>query len=355
MNLIINNNKFYFPSFLKKTSSILPNDSPDALLKSKPIIFTLFFSTNFEDLISIRIAIGSGVAFLVAQLIDVQIFDQLRKKKWFIAPITSSFIGSTVDTFALTVAIAGTATVGTLAAASATAANLSDGVHPNVYTNSVTAAATSTLTATPQGTLGGLGVKTLTVTTVAASTFATAVATVATSTTNVVGTNVAAPSLSAMNNYKMAPSQTSFTFDVTGLTPSTSFTYDITATPVITVNGAAYTSGADTTAIASATGTATFVIVATTPADTNTVVLDINNAGTTNIAGQVNATVTYTAPVYAVTLSSPTATSLTVTGSTLTYVGSIADQYGNKLGGATVTATGTNTIAAGNTTSTATT
>jgi len=52
------------------------------------IIFTLFFSTNFEDLISIRIAIGSGVAFLVAQLIDVQIFDQLRKKKWFIAPLT---------------------------------------------------------------------------------------------------------------------------------------------------------------------------------------------------------------------------------------------------------------------------
>ena len=39
------------------------------------IIFTLFFSTNFEDLISIRIAIGSGVAFLVAQLIAVQIFD----------------------------------------------------------------------------------------------------------------------------------------------------------------------------------------------------------------------------------------------------------------------------------------
>ena len=63
------------------------------------IIFTLFFSTNFEDLISIRIAIGSGVAFLVAQLIDVQIFDQLRKKKWFVAPLTSSLIGSTIDTF----------------------------------------------------------------------------------------------------------------------------------------------------------------------------------------------------------------------------------------------------------------
>ena len=36
---------------------------------------------------------------LVAQLLDVQIFDQLRKKKWFVAPLTSSFIGSTVDTF----------------------------------------------------------------------------------------------------------------------------------------------------------------------------------------------------------------------------------------------------------------
>jgi uncharacterized integral membrane protein (TIGR00697 family) len=63
------------------------------------ISFTLLFSTNFADLISVRIAIGSGAAFLVAQLLDVQIFDQLRKKKWFVAPLTSSFIGSAVDTF----------------------------------------------------------------------------------------------------------------------------------------------------------------------------------------------------------------------------------------------------------------
>ena len=63
------------------------------------ISFTLLFSTNFADLISVRIAIGSGTAFLVAQLIDVQIFDKLRKKKWFVAPLTSSFIGSAVDTF----------------------------------------------------------------------------------------------------------------------------------------------------------------------------------------------------------------------------------------------------------------
>ncbi len=63
------------------------------------ISFTLIFSTNFSDLISLRIAIGSGTAFIVAQLLDVQIFDQLRKKKWFVAPLTSSCIGSIVDTF----------------------------------------------------------------------------------------------------------------------------------------------------------------------------------------------------------------------------------------------------------------
>ena len=63
------------------------------------ISFTVIFSTNFADLISVRIAIGSGTAFLVAQLLDVQIFDKLRKREWFIAPLTSSLIGSTIDTF----------------------------------------------------------------------------------------------------------------------------------------------------------------------------------------------------------------------------------------------------------------
>ena len=62
------------------------------------IIFTLIFSTNFADLISVRIAIGSGTALLVAQLLDVKIFDKLRKKLWFVAPLASSLIGSTVDT-----------------------------------------------------------------------------------------------------------------------------------------------------------------------------------------------------------------------------------------------------------------
>ena len=58
----------------------------------------MIFATNYSDLISVRIAIGSGTAFIIAQLLDVQIFDQLRMKKWFVAPLTSSLIGSTVDT-----------------------------------------------------------------------------------------------------------------------------------------------------------------------------------------------------------------------------------------------------------------
>ena len=62
------------------------------------ILLTLFFSTNFQDLISIRIAIGSGTAFLVAQLLDVQVFDKLRKKLWYVAPLVSSFFGSSIDT-----------------------------------------------------------------------------------------------------------------------------------------------------------------------------------------------------------------------------------------------------------------
>ena len=63
------------------------------------VFLTLYFSTNYSNFISIRIAIGSGTAFLVAQLIDVNIFDRLRKKIWFTAPLVSSLIGSSIDTF----------------------------------------------------------------------------------------------------------------------------------------------------------------------------------------------------------------------------------------------------------------
>ena len=63
------------------------------------ISFTLFFSTNFSDTISIRIAIGSGTAFIISQRLDVYIFDKLRKKYWFIPPLASSINGSVIDTF----------------------------------------------------------------------------------------------------------------------------------------------------------------------------------------------------------------------------------------------------------------
>jgi len=63
------------------------------------VFITLYFSTNYSDFISVRIAVGSGTAFLVAQLIDVNIFDKLRKKIWYAAPLASSLIGSSIDTF----------------------------------------------------------------------------------------------------------------------------------------------------------------------------------------------------------------------------------------------------------------
>ena len=63
------------------------------------VFLTLFISTNFSDIISIRIAIGSGTAFFIAQNLGVKIFDILRKESWYIAPLTSSVFASIVDTF----------------------------------------------------------------------------------------------------------------------------------------------------------------------------------------------------------------------------------------------------------------
>ena len=63
------------------------------------VLFTLYFSTNYSDFISVRIAIGSGTAFLIAQLVDVNIFDKMRKKVWYLAPLVSSLVGSSIDTF----------------------------------------------------------------------------------------------------------------------------------------------------------------------------------------------------------------------------------------------------------------
>jgi uncharacterized integral membrane protein (TIGR00697 family) len=53
---------------------------------------------EFGPLVTLRIAIGSGVAFLTAQLLDVVVFDRLRSGAWWRAPLASTLIGSTIDT-----------------------------------------------------------------------------------------------------------------------------------------------------------------------------------------------------------------------------------------------------------------
>lgn len=53
---------------------------------------------EFGPLVTLRIALGSGIAFLTAQLLDVSIFDKMRDGAWWRAPLASTLIGATVDT-----------------------------------------------------------------------------------------------------------------------------------------------------------------------------------------------------------------------------------------------------------------
>ena len=53
---------------------------------------------EFGPLVTLRIAIGSGIAFLMAQLIDVAVFNRLREGAWWRAPLASTLIGSSIDT-----------------------------------------------------------------------------------------------------------------------------------------------------------------------------------------------------------------------------------------------------------------
>ena len=53
---------------------------------------------EFGHLVTLRIAIGSGIAFLMAQLIDVAVFNRLREGAWWRAPLASTLIGSSIDT-----------------------------------------------------------------------------------------------------------------------------------------------------------------------------------------------------------------------------------------------------------------
>ena len=53
---------------------------------------------EFGPLVTLRIALGSGMAFLVAQLLDVAVFSALRDGRWWRAPLVSTLVGSSVDT-----------------------------------------------------------------------------------------------------------------------------------------------------------------------------------------------------------------------------------------------------------------
>ncbi|MEO1918828.1 MAG: queuosine precursor transporter [Paracoccaceae bacterium] len=53
---------------------------------------------EFGPAVTLRIALGSGTAFLIAQLTDVLVFDRLRKGSWWRAPLVSSVVGSLLDT-----------------------------------------------------------------------------------------------------------------------------------------------------------------------------------------------------------------------------------------------------------------
>ena len=53
---------------------------------------------EFGPLVTWRIAFGSGIAFLTAQMIDVALFHRLREGRWWRAPLVSSVVGSAVDT-----------------------------------------------------------------------------------------------------------------------------------------------------------------------------------------------------------------------------------------------------------------
>jgi uncharacterized integral membrane protein (TIGR00697 family) len=64
---------------------------------------------EFGPLVTLRVALGSGTAFLVAQLLDVTIFDRLRRAEWWRAPLISTLLGSSIDTaIFFTIAFSGT-------------------------------------------------------------------------------------------------------------------------------------------------------------------------------------------------------------------------------------------------------
>ncbi len=80
-------NRFYGPSAARKVVWV-----GFAVGVAFSLVATAFDATT------LRIALGSGIAFLTAQMLDVAIFDRLREGRWWRAPLASTLVGSTVDT-----------------------------------------------------------------------------------------------------------------------------------------------------------------------------------------------------------------------------------------------------------------
>lgn len=67
---------------------------------------------EFGPLVALRVAVGSAIAFLTAQLLDIAIFNRLRGGKWWHAPLASTLVGSAVDTaLFFTIAFAASVTI----------------------------------------------------------------------------------------------------------------------------------------------------------------------------------------------------------------------------------------------------
>lgn len=62
------------------------------------LVASQFVNEYGDPLVTLRIALGSGIAFLTAQMIDISIFNRLRAGSWWRAPLVSSLIGSALDT-----------------------------------------------------------------------------------------------------------------------------------------------------------------------------------------------------------------------------------------------------------------
>ncbi len=80
--------------------------------RTRPVVLTGFAFGVLASIVlaDARIAFASGAAFLVAQLLDIWIFDRLRRRAWWRAPLLSSVVAGAIDTvlfFALAFAFTG--------------------------------------------------------------------------------------------------------------------------------------------------------------------------------------------------------------------------------------------------------